>query len=78
MDEENSDDSKQLPIRDLKMEPGAEDMIDSPALEPYVKLALAVMGHKDIGPAVEEITALPLEKSCTWRVASALKWISRA
>jgi hypothetical protein len=43
-------------------------------MKPYVKLALAVMGHKDVGPAVEEITALPLEKRYTWRVASALKW----
>jgi hypothetical protein len=41
---------------------------------PYVKLALAVMGHKDVHRAVEEITALPLEKRYTWRVASALKW----
>src|ERR1022692_895498 len=75
MDENNSDDStEQIPIRDLKMEPGAEDLIDSPAMEPYMKLALAVMGHKDARPAVEEITALPLEKRYTWRVASALKW----
>jgi hypothetical protein len=39
-----------------------------------MNLALAVMGHKDVGPAIEEITALPLEKRYTWRVASALKW----
>ena len=43
-------------------------------MQPYMNLALAVMGHKDVGPAVEEITALPLEKRYTWRVASALKW----
>ena len=48
--------------------------MDSPAMEPYVNLALAVMGHKDPRPAVEEIAALPLEKRYTWRVASALKW----
>ncbi len=42
--------------------------IGSPAMEPYVKLALAVIGHKDPLPAVEEITALPLEKPIpgTW------------
>jgi hypothetical protein len=39
-----------------------------------MKLAAAVMGHKDPGPAVKEIAALPLEKRYTWRVASALKW----
>ena len=65
---------EQVPIGDLKIDPTAEDLIDSPAMEPYVNLALAVMGHKDVAPAVEAITALPLEKRYTWRVASALKW----
>jgi hypothetical protein len=73
-DEDNDQSTKRIPIRDLKIEPGAEDLIDSPAMEPYAKLALAVMGHKDVAPAIEEITALPLEKRYTWRVASALKW----
>lgn len=72
---ENSDDSnKQVPVRDLKIDPAAEDLMESPAMKPYAKLALAVMGHKDPRPPVEEITALPLEKRYTWRVASALKW----
>jgi hypothetical protein len=74
MDEKKSDDSTQIPIRDLKFDPSAEDLLDSPAMEPYMKLALAVMGHKDVRAAIEEITALPLEKRYTWRVASALKW----
>ena len=76
MDEQSSDDApKQVPIRDLKVDPTAEDLMNSPSMEPYVKLALAVMGHKkDVHQAVEEITGLPLEKRYTWRVASALKW----
>ncbi len=75
MDDKNDDDPiKQVPIGDLKVDPTAEDLMDSPAMEPYVNLAIAVMGHKDVGPAVEAITALPLEKRYTWRVASALKW----
>ena len=61
-------------MNDLKVDPAAEDLIDSPAMEPYLTLALTVMGHKDVAPAVEEISALPLEKRYTWRVASALKW----
>jgi len=73
MDENSEDSTQQIPIRDLKMEPGAEDLMDPPAV-PYVKLAMAVMGHKDVSGAVEEISALPLEKRYTWRVASALKW----
>ena len=75
MSENNADEPiKQVPIGDLKVDPTAEDLIDSPAMEPYVKLALAVMGHTDAGPALKEIIALPLEKRYTWRVASALKW----
>jgi hypothetical protein len=71
----NSNDStKQIPIRDLKMEPEAEELIASAAMQPYMNLTLAVMGHKDVGPAIEKIAALPLEERYTWRVASALKW----
>jgi hypothetical protein len=45
MDDMDSDDSsEQIPIRDLKMEPGVEELLSSPALEPYMNLALAVMG----------------------------------
>jgi hypothetical protein len=73
-DEENDSSTKRMPPADLKMETGAEDLLDSPAMKPYMNLALAVMGHKDVHPAVEEITALPLEKRYTWRIASALKW----
>jgi len=71
-DEERADPT--VPLRDLKIDPAAEDLISSPAMKPYMNLALAVMGHKDPRPAVEQITALPLEQRYTWRVASALKW----
>jgi hypothetical protein len=75
MDEKNRDDSpKQIPIRDLKMSPEAEDMLDSAAMGPYMNLAKAVMGRKDTTAAIEEIIALPLEKRYSWRVASALMW----
>jgi len=75
MDEKSSEQPiKRSPIRDLKIDPTAEDLMNSPAMQPYMNLALAVMGHKDVRPAIEEITALPLEKRYTWRVASALKW----
>ena len=73
-EEENDPTVNQIPIKDLKVETGAEELMGTPAMQPYMKLALAVMGHKDAGPAVEAIAALPLEKRYTWRVASALKW----
>ena len=65
---------KEVPIRDLKTDPAAEDLLSSPSMQPYLKLAAAVMGNKLVRPALEEIAALPLEECYTWRVASALKW----
>src|SRR6266566_3604654 len=73
-DNKRDDVTRYLPIRDLKMEPEAEDLLESAAMEPYMNLALAMMGGKDTGAAIEELTALPLEKRYVWRVASALKW----
>ena len=69
-----SDPTQQIPIRDLKMEPEVEDLLESAAMEPYMNLAIAMMGEKDTAPAIEELAALPLEKRYVWRVASALKW----
>ena len=45
MNEKNSDDStKYVPIRDLKVEPEAEELLGSAAMEPYMNLAAALMG----------------------------------
>jgi hypothetical protein len=73
-DQENDPLRKPVPLRDLKTKSGSEDLLDSPAMEPYMNLAVAVTGGKDTVPAIEEIAALPLEKGYVWRVASALKW----
>ena len=56
------------------MEPEAESLLESAAMEPYMDLAMALMGGKDTIPAIEKLTALPLEDRYVWRVASALKW----
>lgn len=75
MNENRNDDStKQIPIKDIKFDPAAEDLLDSAAMEPYMNLAIAVMGGKDTAPAIEAIAALPLGQRYVWRVASALKW----
>lgn len=63
-----------VPISALKIEPGAEDLLDSPAMEPYVNLALSMMKGEGLESAVREIAKLPLEQRYIWRVASALKW----
>src|SRR5689334_3704500 len=73
-DDDDDPSGKQMRMRDIRTEAGSEELLDSPTMEPYVNLALAVMGHKDPRSAVEEIASLPLEKRYTWRVASALKW----
>ena len=73
-DEQEDPSIKKIPVRDLKIEPESEDLLDSPAMKPYLNLMMAMMQGKDTGPAIEELTALPLEKRYTWRVASALKW----
>jgi len=73
-DQEDDASPKLVPIGDLKMDPAAEDLLDSPAMEPYLNLAMAIVGGKDTGPAMEELAARTLEKRYVWRVASALKW----
>jgi hypothetical protein len=63
-----------VPLSDLKIEAGAEELLESAAMEPYLNLAIAMMSRKDPGPAIEELVAMPLQKRYVWRVASALKW----
>jgi hypothetical protein len=74
MNDANDPSTRRMPIRDLKMEEGAEDLLSSPAMEPYMDLVLAMAAGQDLEAAVQEIAALPLEGRYVWRVASALKW----
>ena len=73
-DEHDDPPIKRVPLKDLHIEPEAESLLESAAMEPYMNLALAVMGGKDAGPAIEKLAELPLEERYVWRVASALKW----
>jgi hypothetical protein len=74
--EKNSDKSrKRRIIRDLEVEPEAADPLTSSARDdPYVKLALAVMGHKDVGPAINRDRLNASGKRDAWPVASVLPW----
>ena len=65
---------KRIPLKNLHIEPGADALVESPAMRSYVNFALAMMQEHDLGPARKEIAALPLEDRYVWRVASALKW----
>jgi hypothetical protein len=73
-DQENSPLRKLVPLHEIKMESGSEELLSSSAMEPYMNLALALMGGRNIDPAIERISALQLEERYVWRVVSALKW----
>jgi hypothetical protein len=61
-------------IKDLKTEPGSDELVRSPAMQPYIRLAVAAQRREGVRPALEAIAALPLDKRYVWRIASALKW----
>lgn len=65
---------KQVSLQDLTSEEGADELLDSAAMQPYIRLAVALLEGKGLKDAVTEIAALPLEERYVWRVLSALKW----
>ena len=66
--------SQKLPAGELKGEPGAAELAESPDMEPYIRFAMSAIQSQDLKPALDEIAGLPLEKRYVWRVVSALKW----
>jgi hypothetical protein len=70
----SDDESKRIPIKDLRQEEGASDLASSPNMEPYLHYIMAAMQGADLQPHVEALSKLPLEKRYVWRVASAMKW----
>jgi hypothetical protein len=73
VDKEDDSSTKHVPVKDLRTEAGAEDLLDSAAMEPYVNLAVAIVKGENVDSALKELAALPLEKRYVWRIASALK-----
>src|SRR5262249_39785291 len=66
---------RQVLIRDLVSEDGAEELLSSPDMHPYVRLLMTgLLDEADIEPHLGEIAELPLERRYVWRIASALKW----
>ena len=66
------DPPERIPITDLRQEEGAHELVDSPDMEPYVRLIIAEMQGSDPTAELEALRKLPLEKRYVWRVASAL------
>jgi hypothetical protein len=66
--------SKKVPIKDLKTEDGADDLVASAMMRPYMRLAEAMLKNQGLKDAVATIGDLPLKQRYLWRVLSALKW----
>lgn len=62
------------PISSIRVEHGAEELVRSVKMKPYLELLKAQIGGHDTGPFVEALAALPLADRYAWRVMSALKW----
>jgi hypothetical protein len=65
---------KVVELSSLKIEDGAHELASSPEMQPYMRYIEAALLEKDLGPSMQAIAELPLEKRYVWRVASALKW----
>ena len=63
-----------LPISALQQEPGAQDLVRSEKMRPYLELLKADIGGQDTAPYLAALAELPLEERYVWRVISALKW----
>ena len=63
-----------LPISDIHSEDGAQELVRSERMKPYLALMKAQIGGQDTEPYLAALAALPLEERYVWRVMSALKW----
>jgi hypothetical protein len=63
-----------LPISDIHSEDGAQELVRSERMKPYLALMKAQIGGQDTEPYLAALAALPLEERYAWRVISALKW----
>jgi hypothetical protein len=65
---------KNVPISELRTEPGSEELVRSDGMKPYLEVLKAEISGRNTGPALAALAALPLEQRYVWRVISALKW----
>jgi hypothetical protein len=65
---------RNLPISEIHSEEGAQDLVRSERMKPYLALLKAQMAGQDTEPHIAALAALPLEERYVWRVISALKW----
>jgi hypothetical protein len=67
---------KNVPLKDIKIDPLAEELSNSEEARPYVDYFTRSISGDAAGveAALQALRDLPLEKRYTWRVFSALKW----
>jgi len=63
-----------LPISEVHSEDGAQELVRSERMKPYLAILKAQMGGQDTERYLAALAALPLEERYVWRVISALKW----
>ena len=63
-----------VPISEIHSEEGAQELVRSERMKPYLALLKAQIGGQDTEPFLTTLAALPLEERYVWRVISALKW----
>ncbi|MGA3318911.1 MAG: hypothetical protein ABSC64_21035 [Candidatus Korobacteraceae bacterium] len=52
---------KTVPVKDLKTEPGSDELVQSEKMKPYLALLAAHMNGQDTEPYLAALAALPLE-----------------
>ena len=70
----NEAEHTRIPISDIVSEDGAHELATSADMQPYLRLAMAILKDTDPTQELDDVARLPLEKRYIWRVASALKW----
>ena len=65
---------RSIAMSELNIEEGAQDLVRSEKMKPYLALLKARIGGQDTEPYLDALAALPLEERYVWRVISALKW----
>jgi hypothetical protein len=63
-----------LPLSEIRSEEGAQDLVRSERMKPYLAFLKAQMSGQDTEPYLAALAVLPLEERYVWRVISALKW----
>ena len=63
-----------LPTSEIHAEAGAQELVSSERMKPYLAFLKAQMSGEDTEPHLAALAALPLEERYVWRVMSALKW----